>query len=183
LENPEWKEDRIPEVFNGQNVYDFIDPDIEAKLKALEEEEEQLEAQGFYDEEEEEEDEEEAAIREKAEYIREKQQLIRNAARTRKALKNRAIIPRSAGKGKNISEVEEALEDLGHDTSKVRERLRAQSRGRSRAREDDGDADMMDIDGDDRAARLKSRMRSQSNRRDVGITDEMAKAKAEKISK
>lgn len=34
---------------NGKNVYDFIDPDIEAKLNALEEEEERLEGEGFYD--------------------------------------------------------------------------------------------------------------------------------------
>jgi len=34
---------------DGKNVYDFIDPDIEAKLNALEEEEERLEGEGFYD--------------------------------------------------------------------------------------------------------------------------------------
>ena len=38
---------------NGKNVYDFIDPDIEAKLDALEEEERRLEAEGFYDSDEE----------------------------------------------------------------------------------------------------------------------------------
>jgi hypothetical protein len=38
----------MPEFFNGKNVADFIDPDIEAKLEALEREEEALEAQGFY---------------------------------------------------------------------------------------------------------------------------------------
>ena len=34
LENDEWKNDRIPEYFEGKNVYDFIDPDIDAKLAA-----------------------------------------------------------------------------------------------------------------------------------------------------
>jgi nucleolar GTP-binding protein len=34
---------------DGKNVYDFTDPDIEARLNALEEEEERLEAEGFYD--------------------------------------------------------------------------------------------------------------------------------------
>lgn len=33
---------------DGKNVIDFIDPDIAAKLEALELEEEKLEAAGFY---------------------------------------------------------------------------------------------------------------------------------------
>ncbi|KAJ3220526.1 Nucleolar GTP-binding protein 1 [Clydaea vesicula] len=48
LENDEWKYDIIPEIMDGKNVADFIDPDIEEKLAALEEEEERLISQGFY---------------------------------------------------------------------------------------------------------------------------------------
>lgn len=185
LENPDWKEDKIPEVFNGQNVYDFIDPEIDAKLAALEEEEDRLEASGFYDDEEEDEDEEEAETRAKAEYIREQQQLIRNAAKSRKALKNRAVMPRSAGRGRDVDDMAASLERLGHDAESAVNRARSKSRGRSRLPQlyGDRDADAMDIDGDDRAARLKSRNRSQSNRRDDGIRDEDSKEKAEKILK
>lgn len=49
LPNPEWKEDTMPEIMDGKNVADFIDPDILEKLEALEREEEKLEAEGFYD--------------------------------------------------------------------------------------------------------------------------------------
>lgn len=49
LANPEWKKDVIPEVIDGKNIADFIDPDIMDKLEALEREEEKLEAEGFYD--------------------------------------------------------------------------------------------------------------------------------------
>lgn len=49
LANPEWKEDIIPEIMDGKNIADFIDPDIAEKLEALEREEESLEAAGFYD--------------------------------------------------------------------------------------------------------------------------------------
>jgi nucleolar GTP-binding protein len=38
----------MPEIYNGKNVADFIDPDIEAKLEALEREEDALAEQGFY---------------------------------------------------------------------------------------------------------------------------------------
>ncbi len=48
LENEEWKNDIIPEIMDGKNIADFIDPDILEKLDALECEEEKLEAEGFY---------------------------------------------------------------------------------------------------------------------------------------
>lgn len=84
LENPEWKYDRIPEIFDGKNIYDYVDPDIEARLQALEEEEEKLEAEGYYDSDEEIDDVETAEIRRKADQIRTKQALIRNDARMRR---------------------------------------------------------------------------------------------------
>ena len=49
MSNSEWKHDKIPEIMEGKNVADFIDPEIEAKLDALELEEETLIAQGFYE--------------------------------------------------------------------------------------------------------------------------------------
>ena len=44
LENPAWKRDIMPEIVDGKNVLDYVDPDIEAKLMALEQEEEALAA-------------------------------------------------------------------------------------------------------------------------------------------
>lgn len=41
----------MPEIMNGKNIADFVDPDILEKLEALEREEEKLEAEGFYEEE------------------------------------------------------------------------------------------------------------------------------------
>lgn len=182
LENDEWKHDRIPEVFMGQNVYDFIDPEIEAKLEALEAEEEKLEAEGYYDSEEDLEDAEEADIRYKAELIREKRQLIRNEAKMRKSLKNRAVIPRTA-KAVKLSKMESHLESLGHDTSKIAARAE-EARGRSRSRAAP-DADAMDVDRPMNAIeRAKMRGRSQStNRRNDGVTQEDAATKAEKLAK
>lgn len=49
LSNSEWKHDKIPEIMEGKNVADFIDPEIEARLDALELEEEKLIASGFYE--------------------------------------------------------------------------------------------------------------------------------------
>jgi nucleolar GTP-binding protein len=49
LSNDEWRNDIIPEIMDGKNIADFIDPDIAEKLEALEREEGMLEAEGFYD--------------------------------------------------------------------------------------------------------------------------------------
>jgi len=42
LKDPDWRFDEIPQIMDGKNIVDYIDPDIEAKLAALEEEEDQL---------------------------------------------------------------------------------------------------------------------------------------------
>ncbi|KAI0815762.1 P-loop containing nucleoside triphosphate hydrolase protein [Xylaria sp. FL0064] len=188
LENPEWKYDKIPEVFDGKNIYDYVDPDIEAKLQALEEEEEKLEAEGYYDSDEEIDDVEAAEVRRKADQIRTKQALIRNESRMRR-VKNRAALPRSAIK-KPLSQLEDSLDQLGVDTEELHLRGRSQttSRGRSMTRSRLGteDSNAMDIDQTPRERlRSKSRARSQpaTNRREDGIVDDMTRTKAEKQAK
>lgn len=190
LLDDDWKHDKMPEVWNGKNIYDYVDPDIEAKLAALEEEEEKLEAEGFYDSDESVEDVEDANVRMKADLIREKRTLMRNEARLRKSLKNRAAIPRSA-KAKKLSEMEAALDKVGYDTVAVTERARTQSqapRGRTLTRDkDNGDA--MDIDATsnlhEAIARAKSRARSQpaTNRLMDGVTSVTAQSKADRLKK
>uniref|UniRef100_A0A3Q4HVB4 GTP binding protein 4 n=1 Tax=Neolamprologus brichardi TaxID=32507 RepID=A0A3Q4HVB4_NEOBR len=69
------KRDKIPEVWEGHNIADFIDPDIMKKLEDLEKEEELKERAGEYDSDEESEDEEMQEIRILAKQIREKKQL------------------------------------------------------------------------------------------------------------
>lgn len=184
LEDEEWKHDRVPEVVNGRNVYDFIDPDIESKLAALEEEEEKLEANGYYDSDESVEDADEADIRMKAGLIRQKRDEIMTEAKMRKSLKNRAVIPRTA-KAKKLSAMEDHLDKLGFDTMAISARARARSRGRSTARSRTGTEDVMDLDtpASESALRAKSRARSRSNRREDGVADLTARSKAERLAK
>lgn len=184
LEYDDWKHDRIPEVFDGKNVYDFIDPDIESKLAALEEEEEKLEASGYYDSDESIEDANDADIRMKADLIREKRQLIRNEAKLNKSLKNRAMISRPA-KSKQLSVMEDHLDSLGFDTTAISARARSQSRGRRSVRSKPETDDPMDVDTPQSVdvLRAKSRVRSQSNRREDGVTSVGTRSKAEKLAK
>ncbi|KAJ5993952.1 Nucleolar GTP-binding protein 1 [Penicillium sp. IBT 35674x] len=187
LANKDWNHDKIPEVWNGKNIYDFVDPDIEKKLAALEEEEEKLEADGYYDSDESVEDAEDADTRMKADLIREKRVLMRNDAKMRKSLKNRAQIPRSA-KAKKLSQLEHGLDSAGYDVDAAGDRARSQSvvRGRPLSRPDAGADDAMDLDDPKQAiARAKSRARSQAatDRRNDGVTDEVARTKADRLFK
>ncbi|MCJ1450955.1 Nucleolar GTP-binding protein 1 [Mycoblastus sanguinarius] len=185
LNDESWKYDRVPEVFDGKNVYDFIDPDIENKLAALESEEERFEAEGFYNSDTDDEDADEANIRMKADLIREKRKLIRNEARMRKSLKNRAVIPRPS-QSKKLSVMEDHLDSLGFDTTTISARARSQSRGRSTLRSRAETEDAMDVDtptSNVDALRAKSRARSQSNRREDGVTSVGARNKAERLAK
>ncbi|MCO5589632.1 hypothetical protein L7F22_043600 [Adiantum nelumboides] len=131
LENDDWKYDVIPEVRNGKNVADFIDPDIMEKLDALEMEEEKLEQEGFYDvSEEEEEDDETREIREAAEAIRRRQEEAKLANQDRKKIKKRSLIPRKM-QTRTLSEMAEKLRSLGIDPSSVtaRAELLAKAKG------------------------------------------------------
>ena len=46
LRSDDWKYDVMPELLDGHNVLDFVDPDIDARLAELEREEEELEVSG-----------------------------------------------------------------------------------------------------------------------------------------
>ncbi|KAK0543336.1 Nucleolar GTP-binding protein 1 [Tilletia horrida] len=98
LKNEEWKYDVIPEIWEGKNVADFVDPDILERLDALEREEERFGAEGFYDdlegEGEEDEDEETLALRGAAEVIEAREAAAHAASQHKKKSKNRRVIPR-----------------------------------------------------------------------------------------
>ena len=38
LEEPDWKDDIVPEIMDGKNIADFVDRDILRKLEQLEKE-------------------------------------------------------------------------------------------------------------------------------------------------
>lgn len=193
LANDEWKHDTMPEVWHGKNIYDYVDPDIEQKLAALEEEEDKLQEEGYYNESDESvEDAEDADIRMKADLIRKKRALMRNDTKLRKSLKNRAVMPRSA-KAKKASQMEAALSEAGYDVDAASATARAQSqtRGRTTTRDEDVDMDdAMDIDSTDphqAIKRAKSRARSQpaTNRQLDGLPQQNgeARSKADRLTK
>lgn len=139
LKDDSWRFDAIPEIMDGKNIADFVDPDILEKLDALEKEEEQLEAEleaakMGEDEESELDSEEEAAF----EAIRERKKWIKKKKLATKT-QNKPMVPLAVrGKSKDkhdegalsASSIKKKMDSLGVDASKMIER------GRSRSRED-----------------------------------------------
>ena len=182
LANDEWKYDVVPEIYNGKNVADFIDPEIEAKLAELEREEEELEKQW----------EAEAHLREpkEAPLTEEEKQLLGEIKLRRKKLVaehrrkksvagNSSKIPASKAdpEGKRTTRnMKDSLESMGLDADKAVERARSQSRGRKRERSSsrfqeggDGDVDE-DMEGVEKKRTHSSRSRYKSVAKRVAQT-------------
>lgn len=206
LANPEWKMDIMPEIMNGKNVADFIDPDIAEKLEALEREEEKLQAEGFYDSDEDifdSEDEREAVEAKKALGHKIHSQNVK------KAMKNQSRLPRTAGL-RTLSELTTELKKAGYDPSSIEARAgiiaKAQGAKRKRAEADmdvdmedgDGDAsegeegDWMDVDGEEQTPNKRVKSNSgavvakhprapKSNRQFAGMGNEQQASKAVKL--
>ncbi|KAH7339983.1 putative NOG1-nucleolar G-protein required for 60S ribosomal subunit biogenesis [Rhizoctonia solani] len=169
LEDETWKYDVMPEIWEGKNVADFIDPDIEAKLAALEAEEEKLEAEGFYESEEEifdSDDEHEAE-----ELL--KMQKAKISHHSKSNLKSRPIMPRT-GAHRTMSGMAKALTAAGYDPSRIEERAAILAKaarakeviGKRKRDEDmevdsDGgevDSDGMEVDEDESPKKVKTNL-------------------------
>ncbi|XP_028605972.1 GTP-binding protein 4 isoform X1 [Podarcis muralis] len=130
LMNPSEKYDKVPEIWEGHNIADYIDPDIMKKLEQLEEEEELRQAAGEYDSDSESEDEEMMGIRQLAQQIREKKKLKMLASKEKDTQGPR--MPRTARKVERKT-LEKEMTDLGLDmTGKNEAHYVAQAR-RSRS--------------------------------------------------
>ncbi len=127
LEEDEWRFDTIPEFMDGKNVLDFFDADIEDRLKALDDEEAELEARGAYAPEESDEDdidEEEMML---YETIKDKQAVARKNQHMNKKTLPRKIAIRS----RDESQVRDQLESVGLESEGVVEHVRGRKRTRS----------------------------------------------------
>jgi len=171
LANEEWKFDSIPEIMDGMNIADWIDPEIMQKLRELElEEEGRLESAEANPEEEPFRltAQEIEAIKE----LREKEGMSRLEHRLKKG-KTTSILPhRHQAERTNVEAFEEHLTELGIDPTAAAERARSRSksvpRGRKRSRSESADGRV--------AARSKTPQQE-------GFRDKRQKVVAEKKAK
>ncbi|BBH02221.1 transferase [Prunus dulcis] len=195
LANDEWKEDVMPEILDGHNIYDFVDPDILHRLEELEREEGHRQAEEGDDDFEmdglELTPEEQKTLAE----IRKKKSLLIQQHRIKKSTaESRPTVPRKFDKDRKFTtkRMGRQLSKLGLDPTKAINRARSRSvstRGRKRERSLDRDdtdgGDAMDVDTPNKKQRMLSRSRSRSRSRPPtevvpgeGFKDSAQKAKA-----
>lgn len=193
LKNPEWRFDIMPEIMDGHNIADFIDPEILQKLEELEREEElrdqeaanAMEAEDEDDIELTEEQEETVKqIREKKKYFHKKHIL--------ESGHNRPHVTRNRHQREGLDTFADNMNELGLDASKAvaAMRSRSQSRqGRKRSRSESTNNNNMDVDTSDMtksAAKKAKRMASRSRTPapgEKGLKDIATKMKAHKLAK
>ena len=181
------KYDVIPEVWNGKNIADYVDPDIMAKLEALEKEEELREQSGVYDSgESESETEEMKEIRELASKIRVKKKIMKIDQKidgTKKATLPRTSVAHK--RTRSVSRLKEEFTELGVDmTDTDGANFTKTNRGRSTSRVA-AKRSKMDVDGEENESK-NSRARSNSRvtpRDKSGVRDPEQRKKIRKMEK
>eukprot|EP01041_Mallomonas_annulata_P009884 gene9884-20564_t len=148
LEEDEWKYDQIPQFMDGKNVLDFYDPDIEDRLRALEEEEAELERQGKYAPEEDDEDDIDDEEMDLYEAIKEKQTITRMTSHQTKS----TVPHKFHVRGRTEGDIRDQLESIGLESDGVVDHL---NRGRKRHR-------TLSASRDQQAGDKRSRSRSKS---------------------
>ncbi|KAF8025285.1 hypothetical protein BT93_F2199 [Corymbia citriodora subsp. variegata] len=193
LADEEWKEDILPEILDGHNVADFIDPDILMRLEELEREEGMRQVEDDDDFEMDGKDltpEEQEALAE----IRKKKSILIQQHRVKKSTaESRPTVPRKFDKSREFTakRMGRQLSSLGLDPSLAIERARSRSRGRKRGRSPErGDAMDVDTDQSHKKLRTRSTSRSRSVSRQPaefvpgsGFKDSDQKVKAIKLAK
>uniref|UniRef100_A0A7S2BZF7 Nucleolar GTP-binding protein 1 n=1 Tax=Octactis speculum TaxID=3111310 RepID=A0A7S2BZF7_9STRA len=168
LSNDEWKYDAVPEIMDGKNVADFIDPDVQAKLDALDLEQEQVEAEAadaWASDESDLDDADKAILN----AIRSKKKVLKKESRLAKS-RHAAPMPR-ATRRRQMKDVVEHLEGVGVDSKLLEGNRASKTVGTKRGREEsrnDGEDYMDEEESGDKRQRSQSRSRSMSARRASG---------------
>lgn len=177
LPNEEEKYDIIPEIWQGHNVADFIDPDIMKKLDKLEKEEEMREQAGYYNNESEEEDDEMKEIRKTARKIREKRNIIMLESKE----KRRVEKPKLPRKKMSTDKMNRELGALGIEMDSDEDTHLNQMRSRSKSRKalKRKREESMDVD----KPRSRSRSVSKAPRDQSGVRDAKMARKVKTIGR
>lgn len=179
LGNDDWTQDAIPEIWNGRNIADFVDPEILKRLEALEQEEDEAMNNNAPMDEDEEMSDLDDEQKDKLARIREKKAVIVAEHRQNKNKNHTTVSRKVRAKLRTLTETKKELEALGVDTSHMKHaesvvakrKAGDESRGRKRER-DEMDVDMEDAteSSDFRVrARAKSALRSKSRNRSQSL--------------
>ncbi|EYB98479.1 hypothetical protein Y032_0131g1648 [Ancylostoma ceylanicum] len=121
LKNPEEKYDVVPEIWEGHNLADFVDPEIQKKLADLLAEEELREKAGEYDSDLDSDDEETKEKLELAKQIREKEKLLALENHMNKSKAGSHVSRLNVRKReRSMNRLEEEMQELGVEVNTKR---------------------------------------------------------------
>lgn len=180
LENEEWKYDAVPEIINGKNIWDYVDPDIEARLEELEKEnmnELGMDEEMIIDAEELEDLATQKQINGTIPMLKLSAKLNRHVRVKKQTANLQAIKRRLQAKGKNPEE------EIARVTSKIADRMSAR-RKRSK------DNNEMEIEDEEKEASFGKRLRdARENQKSISQrekwfkSDNVAEMRRRKIQK
>ncbi|KAN0000950.1 hypothetical protein ACTFIZ_001414 [Dictyostelium cf. discoideum] len=143
LKNDEWKFDIVPEIINGQNIADFVDPDILKRLEELE-----MEEEAFLEELKNAEDDEESDLDEENEALYDEIQEKKHELRINHQIKDSSKPQLSKGRrGIDTKEMASHLKSMHHEDDEIgdiiqsvrdhsKSRISGKKRSRSASRSD-----------------------------------------------
>lgn len=166
--------DIIPEIWEGHNIADYIDPEIFDKLEALEREEEIREETGMYVVPKIEFTETMREIKALALQIRHKKAIIKDEARVNKQSR-KPVMPRTAGakvRDRSVSKLRADMEQLGVDMSGTKDAHFTKTKTRSRSVGPPVKKMRMDVDkGQSSVATRGTRSLMKPPRNELGVKD------------
>merc|ERR1719440_866873 len=135
LTDDSWKYDKVPEIMDGRNIADFVDPDIEAKLAELEREEDLLIEASLAELD----DEEESKWKDAQELLAKLHKKREQKREENRLQKTRNHVPVPRRRLRQLEEIENQVEEAGQDSSAIRGRSATRKRKRADSDEDDDD--------------------------------------------
>ncbi|KAK0078095.1 hypothetical protein PV325_003051 [Microctonus aethiopoides] len=176
----EQKYDIIPEMWEGHNIADYIDPEIFDKLNEIEKEEEERTASGVYDYKMPELTETMKEIQSLAQQIRETKAIMKDEARIIKQ-STKPVMPRTAAakkRGRSVTRLKDQMENLGLDMSDTKDAHFTKTRARSRSQS--GPANKRQRV--ESLSQQRSRSVSRPPRDEMGVKDVVMKHKLKNIA-
>ncbi|XP_029155792.1 nucleolar GTP-binding protein 1 [Nylanderia fulva] len=174
------KYDIIPEIWEGHNIADYIDPEIFEKLNQLEREEHLREEAGMYDYKVPELSETMREIKQLAKQIREKKIIMKDEARIMKA-STKPVMPRTAAakvRDRSVAKLKGQMEDLGVDMEDIENAHFKRTRARSRSRSEPS-RKRMRLES---VSQSRARSMSRPPRDEMGVKDVTMKSKLKNIA-
>jgi len=173
--------DIIPELWEGHNIADYIDPEIFDKLEELEKEEEIREESGMYVTPKIELDDTMREIKALALQIRNKKAIMKDEARVNKQCR-KPKMPRTAtavARDRSVSKLKTQMQNLGVDMSETQTAHFTKTKGRSRSLQSPAKRMRMDVE---QVSENKNRSVSKTPRNELGVKDVAMRNKLAKIA-